>query len=63
MELVIAAVVVTSILVFFGRILFRPNGISIEDLLRRTDLDWPRGVQEEDSVRWHTERLHPRSQS
>ena len=40
-----------------GRILFRPNGITFEDLLRRTDLDWPRGVQEEEPVRWHTERL------
>ena len=63
MELVTAALVVTAILVFFGRILFRPNGISIEDLLRRTDLDWPRGVQEEDAVHWHTERLHQRSDS
>ena len=61
MELVIAALVVAPILVFLGRIAFVPNGISIEDLLRRTDLDWPRGVQEEEPVRWHIERLQPRS--
>lgn len=60
MELVIAALILTPVLVFLGRIVFIPNGIGFEDLLRRTDLDWPRGVQEEEPVRWHVERLHPR---
>ena len=48
-------------LVAAGWILFVPSGVGFEDLLRRTDLAWPRGVQEEEPVRWHTERLHPRS--
>ena len=63
MELVIVAFVLTALLVFLGRIAFIPHGISFEDLLRRTDLDWPRGVQEEEPVRWHVERLHPRSRA
>ena len=63
MELVIVAFVLTPLVVFLGRIAFVPNGINFEDLLRRTDLDWPRGVQEEEPVRWHVERLHPRSRA
>jgi len=61
MELVIFALVVITILIVLARTVFAPNGLSLEDLLRRTELDWPRGVQEEEPVRWHTERLHPRS--
>jgi len=61
MELVIFALVVVTILIVLARTVFAPNGLSLEDLLRRTELDWPRGVQEEEPVRWHTERLHPRS--
>jgi hypothetical protein len=61
MELVLVALLVLSpMLIFLGRIAFIPNGISFEDLLRRTDLDWPRGVQEEEPVRWHVERLQRR---
>jgi len=60
MELLIAALVLIPIVVLVGRTLV-PNGIGFEDLLRRTELEWPRGVQEEEPVRWHTERLHPRS--
>jgi hypothetical protein len=64
MEFVIVALVLLSpVLVFLGRIVFIPNGIGIDDLLRRTDLEWPRGVQEEEPVRWHVERLQPRSRS
>jgi hypothetical protein len=64
MELVIVALVLFSpVLVFLGRIVFRADGITFEDLLRRTDIAWPRGVQEEDSVRWHVERLRPHSKS
>jgi len=64
MELVIVALVLLSpLLVFLARVAFIPNGIGVEDLLRRTDLEWPRGVQEEDSVRWHVERLRPHSKS
>ena len=50
-------------LLILARVAFVPNGISFEDLLRRTDLDWPRGVQEEEPVPWHLERLRPRSRS
>jgi len=60
MELLIAAVVLIPIVVLVARALV-PNGIGFEDLLRRTELEWPRGVQEEEPVRWHTERLHPRT--
>ena len=56
----VAAAIGMSI-TFLARFAFVPNGVSFEDLLRRTDLDWPRGVQEEEPVRWHVERLHPRS--
>ena len=64
MELVLVALLILSpVLIFLGRIAFIPNGIGFEDLLRRTDLDWPRGVQEEEPVRWHVERLQPRSRS
>ena len=63
MELVIVALILTPLIVFLGRFAFIPNGITFDDLLRRTDLDWPRGVQEEEPVRWHVERLHPRSRS
>ena len=63
MELVIVAFVVALLIAFLARLAFIPNGVSFEDLLRRTDLDWPRGVQEEEPVRWHVERLHPRSRA
>ena len=60
-HLLVALLVVAPLIVFLGWIAFIPNGISFDDLLRRTDLDWPRGVQEEEPVPWHVERLHPRS--
>lgn len=37
------------------------DGISLEDLFTRPDaMPWPRGVQEEEPVRWRIERLTPR---
>jgi hypothetical protein len=60
MELFVALLILSPMVVLVARG-FIPNGISFEDLLRRTDLDWPRGVQEEEPVRWHVERLQPRS--
>jgi hypothetical protein len=63
MELLFTAVLVTLLIAFLARVAFIPNGVSFDDLLRRTDLDWPRGVQEEEPVRWHVERLHPRSRA
>ena len=61
MELVIVAIALAPIVIALARIVFPRNGISFEDLLRRTDLEWPRGVQEEEPVPWHVERLQPRS--
>ena len=61
MEIAILAVVLTLTFVILRRTVFRPDGVTFDDLLRRTDLDWPRGVQEEEPVRWHVERLHPRA--
>ena len=60
MELVIVALVLTPLLVLVARA-FIPNGIGFEDLLRRTDLDWPSGVQEEEPAPWHIDRLQARS--
>ena len=57
----VALLVVVPILVVVVRIAFIPNGITFEDLLRRTDLAWPRGVQEEEPRPWHLERLQTRS--
>jgi hypothetical protein len=56
-------ILVLSILVLLARIVFIPNGVTFEDLLRRTDLAWPRGVQEEEPRPWHLECLKPRSRS
>lgn len=39
------------------RVLFGPGGVSMEDLLSRPDLAWPRGVQEEEPICWRIERL------
>jgi hypothetical protein len=61
MEIVLVALVLAPLVIFLGRIAFIPNGVTFDDVLRRTDLEWPRGVQEEEPVRWHVERLHPRS--
>jgi hypothetical protein len=62
-QLLIALLVGTPLIVFLGRIAFIPNGVTFDDLLRRTDIAWPRGVQEEEPVPWHLERLHPRSRA
>jgi hypothetical protein len=64
MELVLLAILILApVAIVLGRIVFVPNGISFEDLLRRTDRDWPRGVQEEEPARWHVDRLQPRSRA
>jgi hypothetical protein len=59
--MLVALLVALPILVVLARIVFIPNGVTFEDLLRRTDLAWPRGVQEEEPRPWHLERLEPRS--
>ncbi len=57
-------VVVPGALIVIGalvvaRALLIPNDVTVDDLLTRTDLAWPRGVQEEEPVRWRIERLTP----
>ena len=52
----ISLLVLTPVIVIAGRAVFVPS-ISADDLLQRTDLRWPRGVQEEEPVPWHPERL------
>ena len=42
-----------------ARLFLRTGGVTIEDLLTRPDLAWPRGVQEEEPVPWRFERLTP----
>ena len=42
-----------------ARVLFIPGGVTIDDLILRRDLAWPRGVQEEEPVPWRFERLTP----
>jgi hypothetical protein len=38
------------------------DGVGLEDLFVRPDaMPWPRGVQEEEPVRWRIERLTPRT--
>jgi hypothetical protein len=45
------------------RIVVIPDGARLEDLIvPRMDFEWPRGVQEEEPVRWQVERLTPRVQ-
>jgi len=64
MELALAALVIlVPILVLFARIVLVPNGITFEDLLRRTDLDWPRGIQEEEPIAWKFDRRRPHSRA
>ena len=52
-----ALIVLGSLVV--ARLLLRPGGVTIDDLLMRPDLAWPRGVQEEEPVPWRFERLTP----
>jgi hypothetical protein len=41
-----------------------PDGIDYEDVLQlHTDREWPRGVQEEEPVRWRLDRLSPRREA
>lgn len=57
MDVLLAALIVLPLAILVVRFAFVPNGITFDDLLRRTDLDWPRGVQEGEPVPWHVERL------
>jgi hypothetical protein len=55
MELVLALLAISA-LVVIGRAVFG-SGVTVDDLLRRTDLAWPRGVQEEEPAPWRLDRL------
>ena len=55
--------VFTPLALLLLRIFVIPDGASLEDLIvPRMDFEWPRGVQEEEPVRWQVERLTPRDQ-
>jgi hypothetical protein len=51
-------VVVSPILFTIARTAFGP-GVTVDDILQRTDLAWPRGVQEEEPVAWRFDRPAP----
>ena len=53
--------VTAPVVLLITRIFIIPDGVSLDDLIApRMDMEWPRGVQEEDPVPWRTERLAPR---
>jgi len=52
----VALLLVVPVLVAVARTLFVP-GITVDDLLLRTDLSWPRGVQEAEPVPWRLDLL------
>jgi len=55
----IAGIVIVIGALVVARVLLIPGGVTIDDLFRRTDLEWPRGVQEQEPEPWHFERLTP----
>ena len=55
----IAGIVIVIGALVVARVLLIPGGMTIDDLLRRTDLEWPRGVQEPEPEPWHFDRLTP----
>jgi hypothetical protein len=50
-------IVIGALLV--ARVILIPGDVTIDDLFRRTDLEWPRGVQEQEPEPWRFERLTP----
>ena len=52
-----ALIVIGSLVV--ARLLLRPGGVTMDDLLMRPDLAWPRGVQEEEPVPLAVRAAHP----
>jgi len=55
--------VFTPLALLLLRIFVIPDGASLEDLIvPRMDFEWPRGIQEEEPVRWQVERLTPSDQ-
>jgi len=58
MMLVVLLLIVSPILFVLARALFGP-GVTVDDILLRPDLAWPRGVQEEEPAPWRLDRIHP----
>jgi hypothetical protein len=59
MEPVLALLVLAPVVAaLIGRALFA-SGVSVDDLLLRPDLAWPKGVQEEEPVAWRLEHRAP----
>jgi hypothetical protein len=53
-------IVVAPLALLLVRIFMVPDGVSLADLIPPPrELDWPRGVQEEDPVPWRVEHLTP----
>jgi hypothetical protein len=63
LDRIISAVLALAALVgllLVVRMAIVPEGVGFEDLFGiRSDVDWPRGVQEEEPVRWRSECLTP----
>jgi hypothetical protein len=57
--MLIAGTVIVFGALVVARVLLIPGGVTIDDLFRRSDLEWPHGVQEEEPVSWRFERLTP----
>ena len=57
--ILVLLVVLASPLVFVVARAVFGRSVTVDELLQRPDLAWPRGVQEEEPVRWRTERLVP----
>lgn len=53
-------VVVSPLALLLIRIFAVPDGVSLDDVIPPLrELEWPRGVQEEEPVRWRVERIRP----
>jgi hypothetical protein len=53
-----AAIVALATLILLLVKVIAPEGVVIDDLFRRpTDMDWPRGVQEEEPTPWRLDLL------
>jgi hypothetical protein len=57
-----AAILVTfPLLMLVLLMVIAPNGVDLDELVKRpTEGGWPRGVQEEEPVRWRLDLLSPR---
>ena len=56
--LVLVLLLLSPVLFKLARAMFG-SGVTIDEMLQRPDLAWPRGVQEEEPVAWRLDRLAP----